>query len=171
MGLFSRFRGNHDDGEPGDKSSAGAQASRKAAAIAYDAGLIDRLKAEHRELQRVFAAVRGAAAESRFGDIGQLFGHFRHTLQAHIAAENSGFYPYLLQRVARDREAADLIGEARREMNDIAFEVLKFVDAYTAYPPTHLTETRFKFDLQEAEDLLAKRVQKVETQLYPLYRP
>jgi hypothetical protein len=170
MGLFSRLRGNHED-DKADAAAANAPPSRSMGSAPYDPGLIPTLTGDHRELQRTLVAIKTAAGESRFGDIAHLLAHFRQIFQTHIAAENGRFYPHLLQRVARDREAAELIGQARRELNDLGFQVLKFVDAYTAVPPTHLTEQQFKYELEEATARLAQRVQKVEARLYALYRP
>lgn len=171
MGLFSRLRGNRADANADPaKPASHAPLQGRSHAAAYDAGLIDRLKDGHRELLRTFGAVQAAAAESRFGDIEHLLSHFRQTLHAHIAAENARFYPSLQQGVTHSAEAAALIADARREMNDLAFDVLKVVDAYIAYPPTHLNEAQLKYDLEQTAALLAKRVQKAEAQLYPLYR-
>lgn len=55
-------------------------------------------------------------------------------------------------------------------MNELAFEILKLVDRYIAYPPSHLNEAQFKYDLEQAGALLARRIKESETQLYPQYR-
>jgi hypothetical protein len=172
MGLLSRLlgrRGGAASGAP--EPAAHAQPAREAQPVAYDPALIARLKADHRELQRALAAALRAAEEGRFHDIHHLLSHFQQRLQAHVATENARFYPCLQQTVAGDAQAASLVAGARREMNALTFEVQKVVDAYLAYPPTHLTETQFTYDLQQASAQLAKRVEQAEARLYSLYRP
>jgi Hemerythrin HHE cation binding domain len=171
VGLLSRLLGNNRGAKPHPEKPGDNLSPHPHPPVLYDPALITKLKNDHRELLRTFGAVKAAAAESRFGDIAHLLSHFRHTFQMHIAGESAHFYPYLQQRVARDPEAVALIASAHREMNNLAFEVMKVVDAYIAYPPTHLNEAQFNYDLEQAGTLLEKRVQKVEAQLYSLYRP
>jgi hypothetical protein len=172
VGLFSRFRANPTSDSSGENTQPeGTQRVGKAAHMAYDPALTGRLRDGQRELLRTYAAVRAAAGEHRFHDIGRLLAHFKQTFQTHVATENMRFYAYVQQRVARDKEAYAVIADARREMNALDFGVLKVVDAYIAYPPTYLTETQFKFDLEQAGAQLAQRIDQAEKTLYPLYGP
>ncbi len=170
MGLFSRLLGGRKGADTASpESGAGVEPAQRTARVAYDPALIAKLKADHAELQRTLAAVQRAAADGRFHDIHHLLSHFRQLFQAHIATENARFYPYLQQTAAQDPEAASLIAGARRDLNGMTFGVLTVVDAYLAYPPTHLTEPKFTFDLAQAAAHLAKRVEQAEAQLYSLY--
>jgi Hemerythrin HHE cation binding domain len=172
MGLFSRLLGRRDAEAPESAAAAEqGQLAPHADPVAYDAGLIAALENGHRELLRICSAVQSAADEYRYNDIQHLLTHFKLAFQAHVAMENAHFYAYLQPRIARNREAVDLIAEVRRDMNEIGYEVLKVVDAYIAYPPTHLTEVQFKYDFEHMAALLASRVEELETRLYPLYRP
>ena len=169
MGLLSRLLGNDRAAKARAEKAGAPGASQQPPPVTFDPGLIARLKDDHRELLRTFGAARTAITESRFGDIAHLLSHFRQAFRAHIATEAARLYPYLQQRVARDAEAAALLAQAHREMNEIAFEVLQVVDAYLAHPPTHLNEGQFQYDIERVSALLAQRVQQVEARLYPLY--
>ncbi len=171
MGLFSRLLGHHGDAQPQPDQAGEHGLAHRQAPAAYDPGLIARLTDDNRELLRTCKAAQAAAADGRFDDIAHLLAHLRHTFHAQAAAEHARLYPYLQQRVARDPEAVALIAGARREMDELGFEVMKVVDAYLAYPPTHLNEAPFRYDLEQAGASLARRVQKVEAQLYSLYHP
>lgn len=174
MGLFSRLLGRRDAAPPESDTAPEPEPGQPAAPpgpVAYDTGLIAVLENGHRELLRICAAVQTAAAEYRYNDIQHLLTHFKLAFQAHVAMENARFYAYLQPRIAHSKEAVDLIAAIRREMNEIGDEVLKVVDAYIAYPPTHLNEAQFKYDFEQMTALLSSRVEKLETRLYPLYRP
>lgn len=173
MGLFSRLFGNGDAGPEGPEPVAepAQPDARPAAGIAYDAKLIATLKHGHGELLRICSAIQTATSEHRFNDIEHLLAHLKQTFQLQVTTENTRFYAYVNQRVAHDKEAAARLAEARREMAEAGFELLKVADAYIAYPPTYLTETRFKYEFDAAAALLRQRVEKAENQLYPLYLP
>lgn len=172
MRLFSRLLGRRNAEPPESPAAAEPeQPATRAGRVAYDADLIAALENGHRELLRICSAVQTAAAESRYNDVQHLLTHFKLAFQAHVGMENARFYAYLQPRIAHNAEAADLIAEVLRRMNEIGYEVLKVVDAYIAYPPTHLTEVQFKYDFEHMATLLASRVEKLETRLYPLYRP
>ncbi len=165
MGLISRLLGNEEM-----KSTRSLKPAAPAGDIAYDAGLVDKLKADHRELVRIYTAIKRAAAENRFADLHDLLAQFKVNFQLHIAAENVKFYVYVQQH-AQDAETSAFIADVRREMNDIARAVLKFVDAYMSAPPTPVTVTDFAAELDQIGAVLVQRVEKEENRLYSLYQP
>ncbi len=166
MGLISKLMGGEEL-----KSTRSLKAASPTAGIGYDDGLVAKLKGDHQELVRLYTAIKGAAAANRFADLHDLLANFKHAFQMHIALENVKFYVYVQQRMAQDPEASTFISEVRREMNDIARAVLKFVDAYTANPPTPATVTDFSAELDQIGAVLVQRVEKEESRLYSLYQP
>lgn len=166
MGLLSRLLGNEET-----KSTRSLKAAAPTGDIQYDTGLVDKLKEDHKELVRIYTAIKAAAADNRFGDLHDLLSHFKLTFQLHIAMENVKFYVYVQQRMAQDTDASNFIAEVRREMNDIARAVLKFVDAYMTAPPTPVTVTGFNDELDQIGAVLVQRVEKEENRLYSLYQP
>lgn len=171
MGLFSRLMGNRgaSPAEP-EPAARPAQAYPHPAGVAYDATLIATLKDQHRELLRTCTAIQTATSEHRFGDIEHLLSHLKQAFQHHVAMENARFYAYVHPRAAHDETTDALLNTVRQKSNEAGFELLKVVDAYIAYPPTYLTEARFRYEFDEAAALLVKRVQTVEARLYPLYQ-
>jgi len=166
MGLLSRLMGNEEN-----KNTRSLKPAASTAGIAYDPGLVARLKGDHRELVRIYTAIKSAAASNRFGELHDLLAQFKLTFQLHIAMENVKFYVYVQQRMAADSDASNFIAEVRREMNDIARAVLKFVDGYMSIPPTPVTVTAFIAELDRIGSVLVQRVEKEETRLYLLYQP
>lgn len=166
MGLISRLVGAKEI-----KSTRSLKAAVPSGGIAYDAGLVDKLKDDHKDLIRIFSAMQAAVREVRFGDIPHLLSQFKHDLQLHLAAENVRFYVYVQQHVAQGTETAEFIARVRREMNDIARDVMKFIDANMAEPPTNATVVKFGAELEQIGAVLVRRVEKEESQLYSLYQP
>ncbi len=166
MGLISKLMGNEEY-----KSTRSLKAAVPTGGIAYDAGLVDELKAEHKELVRIYTAIKAASAENRYPDLHNLLSSFKQTFQMHIAMENVRFYVYLQQRTAQDTDASTFIASVRREMNDVARAVLKFVDTYMTVPPTPVTVTGFTNELEQIGSVLVQRVELEESSLYSLYQP
>ncbi len=168
MSILSRLLGgNHDE----LKSTRSVKPAAPTGGIAYDGGLVGRLKQDHQELVRIYTAIKTAAAQNRYGDLHDLLADFKLTFQTHIAMENVRFYVYVQQRMAQDTETSNFIAEVRREMNDIARAVMKFVDAYMSAPPTPATVTSFTSELDQIGAVLVQRVDKEENRLYSLYQP
>jgi len=166
MGLISRLMGNEEI-----KSTRSVKPAVPTGGIAYDGGLVAKLKGDHQELVRIYTSIKSAAAENRFGNLHDLLSNFKLTFQMHIALENVKFYVYVQQRTAQDAEASTFISDVRREMNDIARAVLKFVDAYMATPPALSTVAAFNAELDQIGAVLVQRVEKEESRLYSLYQP
>ncbi len=166
MGLISRLMGGEEA-----KSTRSLKPLDPTGGIAYDPALVSALKDDHLELVRIHSAIKKAAAESRFGDIGDLLSNFKLAFQTHIAVENVRFYAYVQQHAAEDADTSNFIADVRKEMNGIARAVMKFVDAYMTAPPTPATVTDFNGELNQIGSVLVQRVQLEESRLYSLYQP
>lgn len=139
--------------------------------IEYDPDLVNKLKADHQELVRIYTAIKTAATEHRYGDIHDLLSDFKLTFQTHLAVENVRFYVYVQQHMALDADTSNFIADVRKEMNNIARAVLKFVDTYMKEPPTPVSATDFNAELDGIGPVLIQRVQLEESRLYSLYQP
>lgn len=151
-------------------SQSAKSAGRASSEIAYDAGLIDKLKEEHRELIGILIAVRKAAAEGRYNQLSDLLASFKHSFLNHIGLENVKLYVYMQQHGAQDPDTLNSVSDVRKEMNEIARMVMKFIDAHIADLPSPVTVTNFTAQLDQAEAVLTKRIQIEENHLYPLYQ-
>lgn len=165
MGFFSKLMGNEL------KKTESIKPATPTGGIEYDTGLVDKLKEDHRELVRIYTAIKTAATENRYGDIHDLLSNFKLTFQTHLAVENVRFYVYVQQHMALDADTSNFIADVRKEMNGIARAVLKFVDTYMVAPPTPVTITSFHTELDQIGPVLIQRVQLEESRLYSLYQP
>lgn len=165
MGFFAKLMGVEE------KRTESVRPAAPDGGIAYDATLVATLKDDHKELVRIYSAIKAAAAENRYGDLHDLLARFKLTFQTHVAVENVRFYVYVQQHMALDTDTSNFIADVRKEMNGIARAVLKFVDAYMAAPPTPVTVTGFCNELDQIGGVLTQRVQLEESRLYSLYQP
>lgn len=170
MGIFSKLMGDAS-AQAGNSTRSLKPLEAERGTIAYDAGLMDRLKDEHEQLLQAFIAIRRAGAEGRFTRLPNMLEHFRLALLNHIALENVKFYVYLQNHPATDNEAASFISEVRKEMNGIARTVGKFVDTYIGDAPSSLTLDHFLSELEQIGDVLTRRIALEENNLYSLYHP
>lgn len=164
MGIFSRSK-------PEDQYKPSIKPAAPNGGIAYDAELVTKLKEDHQELVAIYTAIKSAATEQRFGEIGNLLANFKLNFQTHIAVENVRFYVYVQQHEALDADTSSFIADVRKEMNGIARAVLKFVETHTATPPTTTTAGGFISELEQIGAVLTQRVQLEESRLYTLYQP
>ena len=145
--------------------------NRVSAAIAYDAQLIDRLKAEHETLVEVFSGIQTAAEVGNLFKLSELLESFHATLQEHLMHENVKFYTYLKQQLKKDKQALESIIQIKREMDDAARTAIRFILTYAGGKLSADQLADFKHELGIIGDMLTKRVTLEETKLYPLYRP
>jgi len=161
-------------GGEGKRKEAASQsvksAGKASSEITYDAGLVDKLKEEHRELIGILIAVRKAATEGRFNLVSDLLASFKHSFLNHVGLENVKLYVYMQQHGAQDADTLSSVSDVRKEMNEIARMVMKFIDTHIVESPSPVTVTDFHAQLDQAEAVLAKRIQIEENHLYPLYR-
>lgn len=162
MGLFSFLFGS--------KKTEENTETMPRVGISYDASLIQKLKEDHQELVKLFAAIKSAAAEGKFNDVPKILSEFKLALQTHLAMENVRFYVYVQQLYANDVDTSDFITGLRSEMNGIARVVMKFTEKYSAVLLNQANAASFNVELEEIGAVLVKRVQLEETRLYSLYR-
>lgn len=160
MAIFSLFGNKKETEASGESTQVG---------ISYDPLLVQKLKEDHRDLVKIFTAIKSAAVEGQFGDIPAILSDFKLALQTHLAVENVRFYVYVQQSYAHDVDTSDFITGLRSEMNGIARAVMKFTDKYSAARPTPASVADFLVELDEIGTVLVKRVQLEESRLYSLY--
>jgi regulator of sigma D len=166
MGFFSKMMGSSDP-----KKTESIRPASATDGIAYDPELVGKLKDDHKELVRIYTAIKTAATENRYAELHDLLANFKLTFQTHLAVENVRFYVYVQQHMALDADTSNFIADVRKEMNNIARAVLKFVDTYMAAPPTPSDVAGFHAELDQIGPVLVQRVQLEESRLYSLYQP
>jgi len=170
MGLLSKLIG--EEGKQKVNSTRSIKAlTPESGAIAFDAGLVERLKDDHQELLQAYTAIRRTGAEGHFGHLPEMLEKFKLSLLNHIALENVKFYVYMQNHWAIDTETMRFIAEVRKEMNSISRAVVKFIDGHLTNAPSHLTIAGFNEELEQIGQVLIKRISLEEERLYSLYRP
>ncbi len=147
------------------------QPTAKAGGITYDPELVGRLKQEHQELVRIFSSIKAAAAECQFQQLPGLLTEFKHAFLNHVGTENVKIYVYLQQHGQTDADTQNFISGVRKEANEIARAVMKFVDTHIATAPAPVSVMMFNAELEKMGAALTKRMGMEENRLYALYRP
>lgn len=167
MGFLSRVLGSDQGGD----DTIIFKAPVETGGIAYDPGLVARLKQEHQELVSLFMAIKNASAECRFHQLPGLLQDLKQLFQTHIMLENVKFYVYVQQYCVPDPETSNFVFDVRKDMNGIARTLVKFVNTHSANVPTLDTVGAFRAELDLIGSLLLRRVHLEESRLYALYQP
>lgn len=144
---------------------------RAGVGIAYDADLVPSLKRDHADLVKLYGAIGDLARQGDFQQIPQMLNAFKVHLEGHLIAENVRFYNYVESSMQGDSESTALVRSFRREMNAIARGVVDFVKKYQLSAFDQQAREEFMADYQTVYGLLAQRIEREESSLYPLYLP
>lgn len=136
----------------------------------YDSSLIHSLKHDHHNLVEMFEQIGRLAEMGRFRELPATLVAFKTALESHVISENVRFYNYVENSLAGDDENLALIRSFRREMNTIAKGVVEFVKKYHRYDFDEGTRQAFLKEYAAVGGLLAQRIQREESNLYPLYQ-
>jgi hypothetical protein len=139
--------------------------------IAYDPELVPSLKRDHADLVKLYGAIGETARQGDFGQIPMMLNAFKVHLEGHLIAENVRFYNYVENSMQGDAESTALVRSFRREMNAIARGVVDFVKKYQLASFDETMRQEFMADYQTVYGLLAQRIEREESSLYPLYMP
>lgn len=139
--------------------------------IAYDAELVPALKRDHADLVKLYGSIGDQAKRGDFQQVPPLLMAFKVHLEGHLIAENVRFYNYVESSMHGDPESTALVRSFRREMNAIARGVVDFVKKYQISTFDQATRDEFLADYQTVGGLLAQRIEREESSLYPLYLP
>lgn len=170
MRLLSRLIGAKEQRPARTVADTGTIRVMAVAGLAYDAGLVDRLKNEHRELARLFMEIKAAASAGQFSKLTVLLLHLKLAFQTHIMLENVKLYAYVQQRCAHDAETLAFIAAGHREADEIARAVKKFVKTYANAQFGHDTIAPFLAELDHIIALVLRRMELEENRLYALYQ-
>ena len=126
---------------------------------------------DHRELVHAYEQIGLLPERDRWDQLPARLLAFKSQLEAHLLAENVRFYNYVENSLVGDEENMRLIRDFRREMNGIARAVVDFVKKYHVYEFDDFTRKSFLKEYAVVGGLLAQRIQREESNLYPLYQP
>ena len=147
------------------------QAGQRRTNIGYDADLVPALKRDHADLVKLFGEIGELARQGDYQHIPSMLNAFKVHLEGHLIAENVRFYNYVENAMQHDPDSSALVRSFRREMNAIARGVVDFVKKYQISTFDQRARSEFLADYQTVGGLLAQRIQREESSLYPLYMP
>ncbi|WP_460824045.1 hemerythrin domain-containing protein [Lysobacter olei] len=170
IGLIRKVLGSEPESPPRTLVRDPAPPVRSPRAIAYDAALVPALKRDHGDLIKLYTEIGNLAMERRYGDVPARLTTFKTHFEGHLIAENVRFYNYVENSMQDDPENLQLIRSFRREMNSIARGVVDFVKKYQINHFDQRTHEAFLEDYRAVGALLAQRIEREESSLYPLYQ-
>ncbi len=168
LAMLRRWIGRDDDSSNPPALVTGP--GRALQAPSYDSGLVPLLKHDHAELLDLYEHIGQVYERRRYHELPALLIAFKTRLEAHLLTENVRFYNYVEASLFNDPENFALIRDFRREMNSIAKGVIDFVRKHQK-SVNEFDARAFQADYQAVGGLLMQRIQREESNLYPLYFP
>lgn len=138
---------------------------------AYSPQLIDELRQEHRALAKRYNDIEKMVLEARTQAIPHGLSAFKSKFNVHMLRENLHCYVYLERQLTRRPVELAAMNQLRGAMDAIGQQVLDFVEKYRSSGVSRANAQEFLNGLRGIGKLLQERIQRVETGLYPLYKP
>ena len=137
--------------------------------IVFDAGLITKLKQDHAQLVEVYTDIVNYIELRNYSKLQGLLAVFLGLFNAHALTEYTKLYVFLDYSFRTDKENHDLIMKFRREMNDIGKCVRQFAHHWRDNGIDDSNLHLFKRQVQQIGEVLTKRIEVEEKQLYEIY--
>lgn len=137
----------------------------------YDAELIHTLQTDHQELLALYGKIGRRLHTGDYASIKSDLTLFKTRLESHLLTENYRLYAYLEDHLAGDAENAELMKDFRKEMREIAKDVMGFIRTYTTNGVNESNAQVFEQAYKQVGERLKQRIGQEERNLYPMYRP
>ena len=136
-------------------------------ALVSDA-LIDRLSAQHRQVEALITELSEAMTHHRLGRSRELLTAIRSALLGHLALEDLELYPALIVAAQRtgSKEDEQLARTSASHMESISRQLKEFFSRDSEQEVDAATQKR---ELTAMLTMLTMRIRSAETVLYPLY--
>ena len=131
--------------------------------------LIQQLTKEHSQLISSFADVIKLSENQRFDKAIEGLTAFRSALTEHLIKENSQLYLELNTEYRNDPIEFQLISGLRKDMTEFAKTFLVFIQTWRVQGINPGSLKRFLLQAKALNDVLIKRLQEEERDLFPLY--
>jgi hypothetical protein len=138
--------------------------------ILYDPGLVDRLKKDHSHLVSVFTDIVSSIERRDYNKLMALNEVFLALFNAHALLEYTKLYVFLDYSCRADNKSHDLVLRFRREMNEIGKNVRGFCHYWRENTIGDASLNDFKDQVQQIGQVLTKRIETEEGQLYEMYK-
>jgi len=159
------FLKHKDEGEKGrGKAAPGTE-------IYYDPALVDGLKQDHQRLLALYVQLKEQFERGDFVGLAKAMEEFRWLFQEHLLIEKIRLYIYLEHMLAGDTANLELIRHFKQEMDGIGREVTRFLRKYENLESDPALAAGFRRELDQIGNVLNRRIQAEENQLYAFYLP
>lgn len=149
-----------------------AKALNQSTFPAYDPFLIDSLEQDHLDLMVLYKAMwSDGYYRQDFEGLAATIEQFKADFQSHILKENVKLFTYLEQTLAENPLLLKLVREFRHDINNVASTIIPFCKKYGITPFSLSMENEFEHDYAKVGELLSKRLESEEQEIYPLYQP
>lgn len=139
--------------------------------VTYSANLIDDLKQDHENLLQSYVEIQGYVESRDYAQVVACLGQFKDDFNRHLMQENVKFYAYFEQNFSADSPEHLTIKSYRKDMNQIAYAVIKFLKKWTLTEDLNeQSSPQFLEEYQSIANALVQRISDEERELYALYR-
>lgn len=139
--------------------------------IRYSPGLINEFKHEHERFFALHGAILAAHKRGDLSTIPPLLSEFEAALTGHLLIERVRLYAYMDAYFSADQKTREMLREYRTEMDRIGDSVMQLIRKYRNIDNDVALREGFARDFEELERVLAERMSREESILYPLYMP
>jgi len=132
--------------------------------------LIKSLKRHHRELFKLYSKINDQVNKENIAKLPELLERFYYRYKQHILYEDNYFYAKLRELYDEDIDKRLFIRTKRREMDSITNVLLNFIENYRSPEVIRENFDEFKSEFYHIGDVLKKRIDFEENELYLLYK-
>lgn len=139
--------------------------------LPYDPALIERFEGHHQALLKLISGIDKSIESQNFNQLKSRLVMLRSALQEHLLEENLKLYVYLNRCMSRDPVNVRLVEGMKAEMNQIAGNVVGFLNSYIEGHIGTDNLDDFTRNFEKMKSVLAERIRREESSLYTLYMP
>jgi len=140
-------------------------------AYAWSPQLVEELRGEHRALIKRYTEIEKLALSARTQAIPHGLSAFKSKFNVHTLRESLHCYAYLENSLAKRPAELATVTKLRDQMDAIGHRLLDFVEKYRSSGVNRTNAQEFLNGLRAIGKLLQERIQRVEAELYPRYKP
>ncbi|WP_303908934.1 hemerythrin domain-containing protein [Thiohalomonas denitrificans] len=139
--------------------------------IRYSPELIEEFKNDHERFFALHRAIVATHQREDFFPIPSLMSEFEAALTGHLLIERVRLYAYMDAYFSVDQKTREMLRNYRTEMDRIGDSVMQLFRKYRNIDTEVALRQSFGRDFEELGKVLAERMQREESILYPLYMP
>lgn len=138
--------------------------------IGYDPLLIRRLRSDHQRMLGIFTETQSLLSVRDYDGVRRMLGELRIVLQDHLMTASVKFYVYMGHLLDGDAGQTALLNQQRREMLGNSRLIMDFLRTYSAARLDDSFAETFQIELLSIGAALVQRIEREESNLFPLYR-